>query len=227
VKIGRLIAGSLVALAVLANGNLAHGQARAAKTPKETVVNAFRAINRKTSLAASIDASNSSMKDFDSTVNIGIASPRAYYSNYVGGGSKFETIKIGDKEYSNNFGKWTVKNDPMGSHGTNLQILFGDVWLSVIKNVKSLGDETVGDGKIAIYEYDVDEDALNAITSAKMGMPGKFPNQFLDHKMKVWINAEGLPVKTEDVRHKAGDVTIRKVTTIRYDERVVVEAPLI
>jgi hypothetical protein len=201
---------------------------------KDAVISALTVLNGVKSFIATTVATNDSIKGTGTIIEIRVAAPDKYYSVVAGHGEKFESITIGKDTYINLGKKWEKSSeDSFGRLVDAVQCAFGDIPRLAIKNAGFVGEENVGGAKTRLYRYDIDEEFINSEISKRLGSPAdKFPKPS-EHKARVWINFDGLPVKIEDVlistgtKQRPAPVTLKKVTTLKFDEKVIVEAPKI
>lgn len=223
----------ITALLVAASAHFSIAQTDAASDPRAAVIAAYNALDSRTSFVATMLATNDSIKGTGTVLEMRMASSEVYYSSFGSGAYKFEGITIGNDEYSKEpGGKWTrSQKDPLAQLLTNLQRCLGDIPLAAMTNVQALGETHLAGLKTTLYRYEIDEEIVNRMIAARLGSKNALPKTDLDHTVKVWVGPDGLPVRIEDTRRQSGPRgridTLKKVTDIKYDEKVIVEAPKI
>jgi hypothetical protein len=223
---------ALVVLIVLAPGILMTAQTAASKEPLEIVVAAYEALDKKTGFSATMLATNDSRKDTGTLFEVRVASADVYYSSLGSGADKFESVRVGRDQYTKEpGGKWTKSAEPATDSGDKAALIWSEFPREALKNVRALGNLDLNGAEMALYEFEIDEEVINRLVSERMGSKNVLPKSDLDHRVRIWIRPDGLPVKIEDVRRQSGSrgtiVSLKKVTNIKYDEKIVVEAPKI
>ena len=129
-------------------------------------------------------------------------------------------------------GKWTKSTDGSDGPINCLESVLGNITFEAIQNVQLVGEENLDGKKTVLYQYELDQDVINAAISKRLGSSTRLPSTYLDFKARIWIGADGLPVRIEDIQKapglKKGSIeTLKKEMRLKFDQQVKVEAPKI
>ena len=227
---GLKIFGLCLLLALLAAALPSHAQETAPLTPKEIIAKAYKNLESQKSVFSEMIVTDETNKP-NSIMTVAFLAPHSAHSVLIYEGKVFmEAIIIGSDEYEKFEGKWKK------SKKTKFDELFDNVIkiidvsdLKYMTNVEFAGKETLDGVETSVYRFEQDLKAMRRDIEAKFGGGAKLPEYFDEMKGKIWINAEGLPVKTENIRRteetKTKIQTIKKTTVYRYDREIKIEAP--
>ena len=144
-----------------------------------------------------------------------------------------QVIAVGGKTYIQMGGKWqeAPASINMAEMINKWKDMFGEDKMDALKNIQSAGKETVDGKELAVYTYEIDQQAAMPEEMKKDmtdEMKKKVAEMKSENKAKIWIDeVKNLPVKMDmTMKMSAPKETTSKVSVnYRYDEDVKIEAP--
>lgn len=117
-----------------------------------------------------------------------------------------EVIVIGKDGYGKQGGKWEKLDEDFGAMIEQMKKSFNSDSMKAINEVKKTGTEKIDNKEATVYEYSIGGQNV------------------LQNTTKVWIAADGLPLRTV-VETQQTDAVQRVTTSYNYDKPVKIEAP--
>ncbi len=216
-------------------GNSAAGSKEtvASADPKTALVGSMKNLQQAKSWVADITMSGDSMPQGNAKMNIKYAAPDSFQMDNEIAGNKMQIIAVGGKTYMQMGGKWqeAPSSINMAEMINKWKEMFSEDKMDAFKNIQSAGRETVDGKDLAVYTYEIDQQAAMPEAMKKEmtdEAKKKLAEMKSENKAKVWIDdAKNLPVKMDmTMKMSAPKETTQKVSVnYRYDEEVKIEAP--
>lgn len=216
--------------------NSASGGKESTKTsadPKEAIVGSMKNLQQAKSWVADVNMSGDSMPQGNLKMTIKYAAPDSFQMENNIGETKMQIIAVGGKTYMQMGEKWqeAPASVNMAEMINKWKDMFGEDKMDAFKNIQSAGKETLNGKEMAVYTYEIDQQAAMPEEMKKDmtdEVKKKLAEMKSENKAKVWIDeSKNLPVKMEMVMKMSTpkEMTQNVSVDYKYDEEVKIEAP--
>lgn len=214
-------------------GGSAPQQNVAAPDAQTVLVGSMKSLQAAESWVADAVTSNDSAAQANSKILVKYSAPDRFQIETDAAGNKMQIISIGADTFLQMNGKWqkAPASANMGQMLGNLREMFSAEKMRGFRNIQFAGKETVGGKELAVYTYEIDQQAAMPDEMKKNmtdEMKARLAEVEAENTAKIWIDqANNLPTKMEMTMRmtKPQAVTQKMAVNYQYDEAVNIEAP--
>lgn len=201
--------------------------------PKESLVNSMKNMQDAKAWIADVDMSGDSMPQGNMKMQVKYAAPESFQIETNMAENKIQIVSVGGKTYMQMNGRWqeAPSSINMGQMINQWKEMFDAKKVDAFRNVQLAGKETVNGRELAVYTYEIDQQAaipeemkkdMNEEAKARLA------EMKSENTAKVWIDeAKKLPVKMDMTMKmsKPKEMTQKVSVNYKFDEEVKIEAP--
>ena len=201
--------------------------------PKAVLGSAMKNMQTQQSWIADVEMSGDTMPQGSAKMNIKFAAPDSFQMNNEMSGTKMQMIAVGGKTYIQMNDKW---QEAPSSVNTAEMInkwrgMFDPEKMDAFKNIQFAGKETIDGKELAVYTYDIDQQAAIPEEMKKdmtVEQKAELAKVQSENKAKLWIDeSKNLPAKMDMAMKMSQPQQLSQTISVKYDfdQPVKIEAP--
>lgn len=205
----------------------------ASADPKTALISSMKNMQDAKSWIADVEMSGETMPQGNMKMQVKYAAPDSFQIETNMAENKMQIVSVGGKTYMQMGGKWqqAPSSVNMGEMINRWKEMFDSKKMDAFKNIQSAGKETVDGKELAVYTYEIDQQAAMPEEMKKEmsdEVKAKLAEMKSESTAKVWIDeAKNLPAKMDMTMKMSAPKETTQKFSVKYtfDQPVNIEAP--
>ena len=201
--------------------------------PKAALLGSMKNMQDAKAWIADVEMAGDSMPQGNVKMQVKYAAPDSFQIETNMQENKMQIVSVGGKTYMQMGGKWqqAPASVNMGEMINKWREMFDSKKTDAFRNIQPAGKETVDGKELAVYTYEIDQQAAMPEEMKKDmtdEMKSKLAEMKSENTAKVWIDeAQNLPAKMDMTMKMSKPKEMTQKISVRYiyDQEVKIEAP--